>query len=73
MNDDDIEPLLFSVRDPKYNFQGRPVPALTSLMYRVCGDDPERFEEATRILQLFIDATRSEAQAHHPVYDPEES
>lgn len=31
------------------------VPALTTLLYRVCGKDEEKFEEACRLVNLFIE------------------
>jgi hypothetical protein len=30
------------------------LPALTSLHYRVCGGDPEKFAEACRLVVLFV-------------------
>jgi hypothetical protein len=29
---------------------------MSTMLYRVCDNDPVRFEEATRLVQLFIDA-----------------
>ena len=46
--------VLFRTTDPTVVIDGKPVPALTSLLHRVCQNDPERFEEATRIVALFI-------------------
>jgi hypothetical protein len=40
--------------DPTVNLEGRPVPALTTLLHRVCGNDPKKFEEATRLVELFV-------------------
>lgn len=31
------------------------LPALTSLLYKVCGGDQTKFEEACRLLNLFMD------------------
>lgn len=31
------------------------LPALTSLLYKVCGGDQTKFEEACRLLDLFMD------------------
>ena len=45
---------LYSTVDPTTLLDGRPLPALTVLLYRVCHSDPEKFEEATRIVELFI-------------------
>lgn len=49
-----IAKILFATNDDKISIDGRPVPAMTTLLYRVCGNDPERFEEATRLVELFI-------------------
>jgi gamma-glutamyl:cysteine ligase YbdK (ATP-grasp superfamily) len=52
----EIEQVLFRTIDPTVRLDGRPMPALTTLLLRVCGDDAEKFEEATRIVELFIQA-----------------
>lgn len=41
--------------DPNFSIDGRPVPALTTLLHNVCGNDPKRFEEACRVVDLFVD------------------
>lgn len=46
--------------DPETSINGQPVPALTSLLFRVCDKDPDKFEEATRLLALFIEQARSD-------------
>lgn len=35
---------------------GKPVPVLTVVLHRVCGNDPKRFKEACRALQLAFEA-----------------
>ncbi len=50
----DTDPVLYLTVDPTVVIDGQPVPALTSLLHRVCGNDPDKFEEATRIVALFI-------------------
>lgn len=35
------------------------LPALTSLLYRVCGGDQTKFEEACRLLNLFMDTAQA--------------
>lgn len=63
MTDTDREQILYDTIDPENVVDGRPVPALTTLLYRVCGEDPERFEEATRLVELFIIAALSRSDA----------
>ena len=45
----EADSVLYRTTDPTVLIGGRPVPALTSLLLRACQDDPDRFEEATRI------------------------
>lgn len=40
----------FMTQDPKYG-----VPALTTLLYKVCDNDEDKFEEALRLVGLFMD------------------
>ena len=49
-----IERVLFHTIDPITTLDGHPVPALTTLLH-LCGDDPDRFVEATRLVALFIE------------------
>lgn len=44
----------YTTIDPTVTFQGKPMPALTTLLHRICHNDPKQFEEATRIVDLFI-------------------
>jgi hypothetical protein len=46
--------ILFRTIDPTLRLDGQPLPAMTTLLYRVCDNDPVKFEEATRIVELFI-------------------
>lgn len=46
--------------DPDLAIGGVPVPALTTLLYQVCGKDAEKFEEACRLVGLFIEQARKE-------------
>lgn len=41
--------------DPKTD-----MPALTSLLYNVCGSDQTKFEEACRLLDLFMDKAQEQ-------------
>ena len=52
----DVAAILFGTVDPTVSLDGRPIPAMSTMLYRVCDNDPVRFEEATRLVQLFIDA-----------------
>lgn len=58
-NDEIKERALYGTNDPMVKFP-TPVgpdnmPALTTLLYVVCQNDQEKFEEATRLVGLFID------------------
>lgn len=47
----DADKITLSVEDPVYK-----VPALTTLLYKVCDRDEKKFEEACRLMDLFIKA-----------------
>ena len=47
--DSPVYNLFYQVTDPRTN-----MPALTTLMYKVCKNDPVRFDEATKIVALFM-------------------
>lgn len=49
-----VERLLFSTVDPTVEMDGRPLPAMSTMLYRVCDTDLVKFEEATRLIGLFI-------------------
>jgi hypothetical protein len=51
---DQARQIMFRTIDPTVLLDGRPVPAMTTLLYSICDNDPDKFEEATRIVQLFI-------------------
>jgi hypothetical protein len=48
----DVERVLYATIDP--TVLGENMPAMTTLLYRVCDNDPVKFEEACRIVELFI-------------------
>lgn len=47
--------IYYGTRDPDTLINGVPIPAMTSLLYGVCGSDPRKFNEALRLLDLFLD------------------
>lgn len=49
-----IEQVLFSTMDPQHIMQGTPMPAMTTLLHKVCGNNSVKFEEACRLIELFI-------------------
>lgn len=55
-----VDQVLFTTNDPTKLIDGRPVPAMTTLLYGVCGNDADKFEEATRLVELFIRKTLGE-------------
>lgn len=49
--------VLYSTKDPQHLdpfSQTGHSPALTTLLFKVCGRNSEKFEEACRLVQLFI-------------------
>ncbi len=51
-----MDSILMGTEDPDSSAGGSPVPAATTLLYRVCGKDPEKFDEALRLANLFVQA-----------------
>ena len=49
-----VDRVLYGTVDPTVSFNGGPVPAMTTLLHRVCDNDPKKFEEATRLVELFV-------------------
>lgn len=47
----------YTTKDAEHQAFGGDVPALTTLLFRVCKNDPAVFEEATRLVELFIRRT----------------
>lgn len=54
MADTSIDAILMHTVDPQNSISGKPVPALTTLLYRVCDGHPGKFDEANRLITLFI-------------------
>ena len=48
------EPWFYSTEDPEHLMNGDPIPALTSILYHVCDRDQARFNEACRLIRLFV-------------------
>lgn len=54
-----IDKIVYSTKDPTIRFpdrEGHP-PCATTMLYRVCDRDPKKFEEAMRLVELFIEET----------------
>jgi hypothetical protein len=49
-----VDRVLYGTLDPTVSVDGTPLLAMTTLLHRVCGNDPAKFAEATRIVELFI-------------------
>lgn len=49
-----VERIAFNTVDPQYVYKGTPLPALTSMLYKVCLQDDVMFMEASRLITLFI-------------------
>lgn len=53
----------YSAVDPRFKMDdGKPLPVLTVVLYKVCGNDPAKFEEATRALRAAFEAGASAAR-----------
>ena len=60
------EKVLYSTVDPTIKFPANTgpgdMPALTTLLHRVCENNEERFEEAVRLIELFVDEALKQNQ-----------
>ncbi len=63
------EAIMMSTVDPTVTIGDHPVPALTTLLHRVCGGDQFKFEEATRLVDLFIMEALSRAASDRVTTD----
>ena len=53
----DFDRWCFTAQDERIKLDdGKPAPLLTTVLHRVCGNEPKRFEEACRALQLAFEA-----------------
>lgn len=48
-------------KDPDNQLMGEPIPALTTLWIEVCDKDREKFDEATRLITLFMEKAEEKA------------
>lgn len=53
-NDEEIHRILIGTVDPTVMLHDRPVPAMSTLLYRVCDGDKAKFEEACRLIRLIL-------------------
>lgn len=58
--DDFADRILIKTQDPEHTIGPGPVPALTTLLLKVCDRDHKKFDEAVRIIKLFIAETKKE-------------
>ena len=54
MNEQAFNRVVYRTTDPTTCLDGKPVPALTTLLHRVCDNDETKFEEALRLIELFV-------------------
>jgi hypothetical protein len=47
----------FAAVDPERLFEGRPLPVLTTLIYDICNNDPDKFEHACKLIRIIQDRT----------------
>lgn len=55
-DDDAFDRWCYSAMDARVNIDGKPAPVLTVVLYRVCGNDVKRFDEALLALRAAFDA-----------------
>lgn len=56
----DFDRWCFTAQDERIKLDdGKPLPVLTVVLHRACGNDPKRFEEAVRAMQLAFEAGQS--------------
>jgi hypothetical protein len=49
-----VERVLYTTQDPTVTMNAKPLPAMTTLLHRVCDNDQTRFNEAVRLIELFV-------------------
>lgn len=64
MSDDTANPVFdmwcYTATDPRFKFEdGKPLPLLTVVLHRVCGNNPAKFAEAMRALRAAFEAGAS--------------
>lgn len=61
---DEFDRWCYTEEDPRVMLEdGRPVPLLTTVLHRVCANDPRRFAEAVRALQIAFSAGQSSGRS----------
>jgi len=58
-----VTEILYGTKDPTIMLDPSPVPAMTTLLHRICDNNPAKFEEAMRIVELFIVAALDRSMA----------
>lgn len=51
---EDIERIMLGTVDPTVRVENGPLPALSTLLIRVCDGNEAKFNEATRLVSLFV-------------------
>lgn len=46
----------YTAIDDRMQIKGKPVPLLTTLLYRVCGEDQDKFDDVLSALQAAFEA-----------------
>ena len=52
---------MIATQDPDNHLMDGPIPALTTLLIKVCDKDGEKFKEATRLIALFMEKAEEKA------------
>lgn len=58
-----IDDLFYQVIDPEAALQR--CPAMTTMLFKVCSQDNDKFNEAIRIITLFMNAAYDAGEAAH--------
>uniref|UniRef100_A0AAU6VZX4 Uncharacterized protein n=1 Tax=Pseudomonas phage Arace01 TaxID=3138526 RepID=A0AAU6VZX4_9VIRU len=51
----EVERVLYSTKDPLNILGDNTIPAMTTMLYKVCGNDSAKFDEAMRLVTLFVE------------------
>jgi hypothetical protein len=52
--EEQVTVVLYTTKDPLNKIGVHDIPAMTTMLYRVCGNDSGKFDEAMRLVELFI-------------------
>lgn len=62
----ELDQVLYATQDPTKLLHDNHLPAMTTLLFQVCGNDGDTFEEATRLIELFAQKAADVALNRQP-------